>query len=180
MELSFWIRLARPFSYLVPGIEIGGPGILRGWLEEVITCPHGSITIICPFIDECLFDSTGPLRWFWTSINHKSCCLRVWTRSREGGFRLNQLLARWNWGDLNIHFGGTAHAKVYMHLMPDGNVSAVVGSMNFTRAGLNGKGELGLLARTRFHSEFRKPLVTLHESLKQEMLRQQCVRQLCL
>ena len=170
MNSALWIRRSRPSALSAPNIEVGSPGLLSSWMNEVVTHPRGSLLLVTPFVDEGLLDRSGPVGWFWHSLDHKAFCLRIWTLSLQVADRLLLALSHWRWSDLNVHFGGPLHAKAYVHLTPEGNGSALLGSMNFTAAGLRGVGELGVLVRAQGNPGLRQLVTALHSGLYVEMM----------
>ncbi len=170
MNSAVWIRRSRPPGLIAPNIEVGSAGILYAWMNQVIAQPCGSLLLVAPFVDESLVDPTGPAGWFWDSLDHKGSSLRIWTLTPQIADRLLMMLSRWRWSDLNVHFGGPLHAKAYVHLTPDGNGCALLGSMNFTAAGLRGVGELGVLVRAQRHHSLRELVAALHSGLYMEMM----------
>lgn len=170
MNSAVWIQRSRPSALATPNIEVGSAGLLSAWMNEVMAHPRGSLLLVAPFVDESLLDPNGPIGWFWHSLDHKASCLRIWTVSPKIADRLLLALSQWRWSDFNVHFGGPLHAKAYVHLTPDGNGSALLGSMNFTAAGLRGVGELGVLVRAQRNHSLRQLVTALYSGLYVEMM----------
>jgi len=151
-----------------PDVHVGSISLVETWFDHVLQAPEGRLFIIAPFIDIELLDACGALHSFWQAINHKQSRLRLWTATWDLAIAVSSALSVWPWQELMVYYGGPLHAKAYLHMPARRSPSALIGSMNFTRSGLRGCGELGVLLTPGTNTALNRLLFNLWQELETE------------
>jgi len=131
---------------LTEGIFFGGTNLLPLFISRLSRVGDAEVRFLAPYFNDELISSTFGV---FSGLPHERFSLSVVTRDIESASRVRNRLSAMPWRHLHVAWHRQLHGKLYLIRTASRTFTALIGSHNMTRRGMQSNLELGVLLTGR-------------------------------